>query len=304
MVGKSINKLASVGISISVLGLWWSLSTTNAQALEQTNQQKTQLKAENMNKKRAQETRADAADDKNGDTSSKTSATTVPIAPADGAPIQNQPLASTAGERILFLGDSHSVATFGRTLDADLRTRPHAQVTTVASCGSDPVWWFDGTPTHCGFWLHQSDGSEQKTTRAPTPKLPELLQEHQPSVVIVALGSNMVKRTPTERITHTEEMMQSISSVAPHKIWIGPPDARIYTDQQIDEIYQTLYPLCQKYGFVLIDSRQFTKYPAKGGDGLHFQGEAGVAMAASWGHGVFAKITENLAQISTLPSNQ
>lgn len=191
-------------------------------------------------------------------------------------------------QNILFVGDSHSVGVFGHALTSLLeKSLPDANVTTVASCGSSPSWWLKGSHTTCGFWRHNSDGSEVNGLKGLTPKLDDLINTVRPRSVIIALGSNLVPLSNSERTTYTEAMMTQVVEKADQCIWIGPPDARKFSANAIDDVYLLLDKLANKNGCMLIDSRKYTRYPDSGGDGLHYSGKVGTSIAKSWADNVF-----------------
>ncbi len=191
-------------------------------------------------------------------------------------------------QNILFIGDSHSVGVFGRTLTALLEaSQPDSHVTTVASCGSSPRWWLKGNPTACGFWRRNADGSEVDDLKNTTPMLDDLINTVKPQLVIVALGSNLVRLSEAERTIDTETMMNKVTEKATQCIWIGPPDARKFSAAAINDVYVLLEKLANQYGCRLVDSRKYTHYPESGGDGLHYNGIVGTARAKLWAYNVF-----------------
>jgi hypothetical protein len=204
------------------------------------------------------------------------------------------PVASKVAGRgqhaVLFVGDSHSVGTFGQTLTSLLvKSLPQASVTTVASCGSSPGWWLKGTPTSCGFWRHDANGTEESALKAATPKLDELIAAVKPKTIIVGLGSNLVPLSADRRRAETEAMMADVARKADNCIWIGPPDARKFSREEINAVYVLLRELASNHGCALLDSRSYTQYPDKGGDGLHYSGSQGTSIAKAWAYKLFSK---------------
>jgi hypothetical protein len=196
-------------------------------------------------------------------------------------------------QQLLFIGDSHTVGVFGHRLtNFVLDNLPDVSITTVASCGSDPKWWIEGKPTKCGFWYRHSDGNEEDLHEKMTPKLESLLNEIKPEVTIVALGTNLVPLNENERITYTKAMMTLLEKKGGRCIWIGPPDSRQISAVEINEVYRLLKRLSQQYSCKLIDSREDTKYPALGGDGLHYDGEQGALIAEKWAKNIFFRDIE------------
>ncbi len=198
-------------------------------------------------------------------------------------------------ERLLFIGDSHSVGVFGRTLTTLLQQNfSEVAITTVASCGSEPRWWLEGKSTNCGFWRHEANGFENKTLKGNTPKLYELLNEIKPKITIVALGSNLVLMSEEDREIYTQKMMMMLENKGGQCIWISAPDSRKFKATDLDDVYTRLKKLSKLHHCKLIDSRKYTKYPISGGDGLHYGGKEGALIATQWAEKVFNTIKPSL----------
>lgn len=207
------------------------------------------------------------------------------------------PKKSHAPERLLFIGDSHSVGVFGRTLTALLAENfPEVEITAVASCGSEPRWWLEGKMTNCGFWTHEPNGVESKVLKASTPKIDELLNRIKPKTTIVALGSNLVLMSEEDRETYTEKMMAMLENKGGQCIWISAPDSRKFKNADIKSVYELLKKLSKLHHCKLIDSLKYTKYPSSGGDGLHYGGKEGTSIATQWAEKVFNHIKPALSK--------
>lgn len=184
---------------------------------------------------------------------------------------------------ILYIGDSHSVGSFGIQEDALLRRVQGFRVATYAICGSYPQSWFEGENTSCGYFFSDTDGKEQRGWDAPTPLITDLLKAHQPRFTVVELGANMYGY-PTEWIEKTShDMAMAIVNSGSKCIWIGPPHARIQPEPGLGNIFDALRAGVGQY-CLLFDSRNFTNYPDTGGDGIHFNtlGVPGQHMAENW----------------------
>lgn len=184
---------------------------------------------------------------------------------------------------ILFIGDSHSTGSFGMQQDAVLRSVKGFRVATYAICGSSPDNWFSGDKTSCGYFFKDVDGREQRGWEAATPLIANLIAQYQPAYTVVELGANMYGRTPewVEKTSH--EMAMAIVNSGSKCIWIGPPHARIQTDSGLAQVFDALHAGVGAY-CLLFDSRNVTRYPAVGGDGIHFNslGESGARIAENW----------------------
>jgi lysophospholipase L1-like esterase len=197
-------------------------------------------------------------------------------------------VSAAAGERILVIGDSHSVGSFGRRLDDLLRERT-PEVATYGSCGSSPSWWFDGRATQCGYFHRGLNGRSRRGTEAATPLLSTLLSEIEPDTIVVALGANLVN-APRDWAERTTRQMVELIAGKPglRCVWVGPPHGRNKPEPGFGEFYTLLEgivkPTCE-----FIDSRPFAQYPETGGDGVHFDhlGRPGVAIAEKWAESVF-----------------
>lgn len=189
---------------------------------------------------------------------------------------------------ILFIGDSHSVGSFGVQEDAVLRSVKGFRVATYAICGSSPHNWFEGAKTNCGYFFKDKEGREQRGWEIATPLMTNLLSLHQPRYTVVELGANMYGR-PADWVEKTaHDMAMAIVSSGSKCIWIGPPNARIQPEPELGRVFDALRRGVGQY-CLLFDSRNVTAYPAAGGDGIHFNtlGEPGARIAEQWALSAF-----------------
>ena len=196
--------------------------------------------------------------------------------------------AEVSAPAILYIGDSHSLGSFGIQEDALLRNVKSFRVYTYAICGSSPDSWFDGWKSNCGYYFKNAEGLEQRGWEKETPLIQNLLALHQPRYTLVELGANMYG-SPSEKIQSTShKMAMAIVNSGSKCIWIGPPRARIQTEAETSRLFEALsagvLPYC-----LLFDSRNVTAYPAQGGDGIHFNtlGEIGAHIAENWALSAF-----------------
>ncbi len=184
---------------------------------------------------------------------------------------------------ILYIGDSHSVGSFGIQQDALLRRLKGFQVATYAICGSDPQSWLTGGATGCGYYFRDALGREQRGWESSTPRLADLIKTHQPQYTVVQLGANMYGMPIEAMEKSAHEMAMAIVNSGSKCIWIGPPHARIQPEPGLGAVFNALHASVEPY-CMLFDSRKFTAYPDSGGDGIHFNtlGELGQHMAENW----------------------
>lgn len=205
-------------------------------------------------------------------------------------------------QRILYIGDSHSVGVFGHAMTTLIRDAlpKNVALMAVASCGSEPRWWLEGKVTSCGLRTLYPNGFDDEIHKAQTPKINELLNIVKPKITIVQLGSNLIPLSEAERETYTDAMMDLIEKKGGQCVWISAPDSRKFSSADIGNVYELLKKLAKKHHCKLIDSRKYTKYPA-GGDGLHYGGKDGAPIAKYWAEKVFANVVKpELAKNFTL----
>ncbi|MBI5247268.1 MAG: hypothetical protein HY923_08805 [Elusimicrobia bacterium] len=216
---------------------------------------------------------------------------------------------SVASETILVVGDSHTVGAFGAHIDEALRAVRGNRVATYGVCSSRPQSYLSESAHGCGHvfrdfdkkppskWLgsrvykelRKVKGVDKEVEMVKTPELGQLLTDHTPSTVIVALGSNIPINGAS--VAKTLALIHKAGAAC---LWVGPPDMRRPTKDEVDAVYATLaknkvdasvtMEAAKKDGCRLIDSREFSylRYPEKDGDGTHYMGKL-TPLAAKWG---------------------
>lgn len=189
---------------------------------------------------------------------------------------------------ILFIGDSHSVESFGIQQDDLLRRIKSFHVASYAVCGSTPQTWLQGGPTHCGYFFRNTQGMEQRGWDAETPLLAKLIETHHPAYTIVELGTNLYGHPQAWIEQTSHEMAMTIVNSGSKCIWIGPPSIRNQPEPQLSLVFDALKTAVGPY-CLLFDSRNHTHYPVTGGDGVHFNtlGVPGQQMAGNWALAAF-----------------
>ena len=116
-----------------------------------------------------------------------------------------------------------------------------------------------------------------------------MLSTYKPSVLVVSLGANMVNTSESAQRSMITSLLDQAKAAGCKIVWVGPPDSRTLSDSACDKLYNVLKSELPKYDGVLVDSRQYTKYPS-GGDGIHYWGTEGVATAKSWANSTMNQI--------------
>ncbi len=221
-----------------------------------------------------------------------------PVEPTQSsAPASNgggaSPVQFGPGTKVLEIGDSHTVGTFGDELDKKLRSTG-SQVATYASAGASPDWFVKGTPTKYGYSERHADGSKSTTPYGQshaTPKLDQLIGKEKPNVIVVNLGANF----RGAGASGIKQQVASIGEVAKKHgipvVWVGPPKSSKDNGNpgSLNQFDQQMAAAVAPYGTYISSAPFVPKY--SGSDGLHFNGAEGTQIARNWADGVFSKIT-------------
>ncbi len=195
-------------------------------------------------------------------------------------------LSSLLFSSLLFIGDSHSVGPFGLALNERLRTMG-ARVNSYAYCGSIANDWYkNGGMTKCGYLEMNSTGQSKSGTTGNVPKFRNLIEQHKPEVVIVELATNYFGyENESFILSDMKKMAKDIIDSGAQCYWIGMPTSRKLENHQerISRLTQeAIGDVCTYF-----NSFPVTKYPATGGDGIHFYFPGGQKVAADWAEAVF-----------------
>lgn len=197
-------------------------------------------------------------------------------------------------DRVLHIGDSHTVGIYGQEMDRLLRSSG-AKIETYGSAGSSPRWWLTGQVTRSGFFSRDSEGTTVQPANwrdpHPTPKFKDLAGRFQPNIVMISLGANLINADGATIERQMRELADQAKATGARIIWVGPPDGResIKPDSKQAELYRHLERVAHEYGS-FIDSRPLTEYPASGGDGVHYWGKEGSRIAREWANEVYTQI--------------
>lgn len=225
--------------------------------------------------------------------------------------------APVSASNILVVGDSHTVGAFGQSLDDALRAAPGARVGTYGVCSARPASYFSETAHGCGYlfrgvdkkapskWLGarvfkekrpDGKGGVREVEMVKTPELAQLLSDHNPDAVIVALGSNVPISAAS--VADTVDLVRRSGAAC---FWVGPPEMRRPSRPTVDGVYATLRDqgitatADPKSACRLIDSRAFSylRYPKEDGDGTHYGGSL-ASLASRWGADAAAAVLKVL----------
>ncbi|MEX2579711.1 MAG: hypothetical protein WD342_11690 [Verrucomicrobiales bacterium] len=196
--------------------------------------------------------------------------------------------------RVLYLGDSLSMGAFGRTFDQSLRSSGFA-VHTVVAGGASPYYWlknYQSLPCTIGFW-EKTPHSERRVGYVPAvPKLEDLVESHEPDVVVVQTGINLYatlrsKRRPkTDNVAEVtsliEQMCYSIAKGGAISYWVLPPHSheKRYPEALQEELGSIMRSVARKFDGEVFESREVTHFddPYPATDGVHY----GPTEARSW----------------------
>jgi len=206
----------------------------------------------------------------------------------------------TPPPRVLVIGDSLSVGNFGKTLDDFLVSHfKREYVALYASCGSSPEDWLRAEPdfvTKCGYrertksreeYIDWQNGKPPRRVR--TPKVEDLIVKHEPTVVVVQLGTNWMDglaaaeslKEPKYRAFAVRFVTALFSSKTVRQvIWVTPPDSSHFSRHVQSTVYDIIRDAAG-HRVQLIDSRKLTHYRSgvTGHDGIHYNNEESDAWA-------------------------
>ncbi len=173
--------------------------------------------------------------------------------------------------RVLLIGDSQSVGTFGRRLPGVLMKQGRAQVAVVARCGATPAHFFEEGYSNCGFYERSRNGVTlgPGTGHRPVERLVRLLDRERPDVLIVQLGGNSVPLSQSHWERHVRLVMDALRERERIQcLWVGPPPGWGRDPERFKSYYdfmsQHLGTRCRFF-----DSRPGIQYPEQTGDGIH-----------------------------------
>lgn len=188
-------------------------------------------------------------------------------------------------KRILYIGDSHSVLSFGDHFRGNLIKHygESLELHQYAVSGSHLLHWFEGglSDLQIRNLKFVSGGDLTKSPVACNFKIEELIREIRPDELIIALGTNdliflneQVKGVPYQRA------LASISTLVEKAIWILPP--RMGFDVVSSSLQSDYNALISKNFTRALDSSGFSPDQS---DGIHFF----QALAISWADSIWTQ---------------
>ncbi len=188
--------------------------------------------------------------------------------------------------RVLYLGDSMSIGTFGQSLDTSLRSSGF-DVYTVVAGGATPYYWlknYQALPCTIGFWEKSSTTERRVGYVRAVPKLEDLLIASKPDVVVVQTGINLYatlrskRRSKEENVGEVrsliEQMCDSIARGGAISYWVLPPHSHEerYSLELQRELADLMRSAVKKYEGVVFESQKVTHFvdPYPATDGIHY----------------------------------
>ena len=183
----------------------------------------------------------------------------------------------TTGARILHIGASHTVGTYGQELHNLLREEyPNADIQTYARSGSRPTWWIQGSTANqllSQTGIHrENQGSNVLSGAMPQSYFQQIIEDHNPDITIISLGTNMIDKIDQQSvITNTRTMAQLAQGTC---FWVGPAQVgenaiEVFYENQ-DYAAEKIKEIVEAEGCIFIDARDFTDKNKAGGDGIHY----------------------------------
>lgn len=198
---------------------------------------------------------------------------------------------SASAISILHFGDSHSAGTFGKELSRLLKADENITSASYGSCGAVARWYYTGTSTNCGYFQHDQNDVQINQTKHETPKIEDITASFEADIAIIQLAGNYSGYNDSFIKRDTLKLAQHVIDNGMKCFWVGAPDSRISRERRAEVkeiIKENIGNIC-----TFIDSTKFTKYPATGGDGIHYYGPERGPMAKEWAKKIFEIVTKD-----------
>ncbi|MCB0348344.1 MAG: hypothetical protein KDD37_05885 [Bdellovibrionales bacterium] len=186
---------------------------------------------------------------------------------------------ANAKERVLYIGDSHTVGSFGTKLEDLLNQSFDTEA--VGSCGAIARTYLRSLSTKCGFRHSRKNPSHIKDIRAKeyaTPNIDDLVSET-PDKILIALGTNYLNSGEAAIKKDVADILAKLPADSPC-VWLGAPDIQsVQNKAKIDKVNSVLRSALEKTTCQFIDLKSLVSYPPSGGDGMHFSAKDGRQLA-------------------------
>jgi len=188
--------------------------------------------------------------------------------------------------RVLYLGDSLSIGAFGRTLDRSMRSAGF-EVHTVVAGGASPYYWLDRyqpMPCTIGFWEKSPSRERRVGYVRAVPKIEDLIEQHEPNVVVVQTGINLYatlrskRRSKEENVAEVrsliDQMCYAVADAGALSYWVLPPDSHEerYPESLQEELESIMAEVVNEYEGEVFESQEVTEFvdPYPATDGIHY----------------------------------
>jgi len=226
--------------------------------------------------------------DKNGNTVSSIGEAYV-LSNAEGNPIiipveEEGIVTLGSGVKVLHIGDSHTVGSYGLEMDRLLRNTG-ATVETFGVGGASAYTWDLGT--YNGILSGEQnrifiDTNNQKSVPTRDPSLQQLVSEFNPNMIIISLGTNLINGNS---ISYIPNLVEKATTSGATCYWVGPPAATSSSvKDKIPSVINQLQGMVSPCTF--IDSTPYSDVSLIDSDGVHYTSEGG----KKWAQGVFQQI--------------
>ncbi len=199
---------------------------------------------------------------------------------------------SANARKVLVIGDSHSVASFGSRL-VSLIGRPGGRVVEVfAACSGAPSWFLPGgsRSSPCGTWFRRWRGEPAAAVdvrrASPTPAITTLVDDDV-DLVVIALGTNMAdwRQGGVGSLSSAGDLARQAVIRGARCVWVGPPPIPGYPSLSATDAARNRARLDSG---LAAEVRGLCSYirsttPYNGTDGIHY----GSARAEDWAEQVY-----------------
>jgi hypothetical protein len=203
-----------------------------------------------------------------------------------------------AQSEVLVIGDSQSYGSFGSRLLSQLRKDKKISTSYYSRPGSGALWWMNGdkAPEDWGSWNAPQGEPELRVPQAlATPKIENLISKHQPELVVVQLGGNMVHLSDFTIRAQVKRLASKIRTKGSRCLWVGPPPGDARPEPRFSEFYKVLKESAETGVCRFVDSRALINPVPHGGDGRHLDTmKGGLKASKQWTAQVSETIVKSL----------